>query len=179
MKEMDNGIVLPADVIAGREVPGWCGPACLAHVALHFGIEDWGEKKIGEAIGASVEKGTGHEQMLKGVKLMGLEGEWVKKTLEELDTIRQKEGAQVILNWMTGEKEEDDGHYSIFDGFCTIGPDETPGITLNDPEWVGSFRIMERQKFEDVWYDIDQKGEVKEGYALIIRNPSPQQPQTA
>lgn len=102
------------------------------------------------------------EDMLKGVAMLGLTGEWVQKELDELKN-EIDGGASVIVNWMSGPDPKADGHYS-----CLSNATKDT-VTLQDPEWIGSLKIMHRKLFEGIWWDIDENGNKQEKWALVVK----------
>jgi ABC-type bacteriocin/lantibiotic exporter with double-glycine peptidase domain len=166
-------------ITIGRKEPGWCGPAAIHNVARRLGIEVT-EEKIAEVMGTTQEAGTSHEGMIKGCEWLGLKGWWKKfpsseESISELEKM-VKRGSMIILDWMSGPNELEDGHYSEFFGTMMQGGEKS--IILGDPEWVGSIRIIRIKDFLRVWYDtpIDREGKIPnylENYALIIEKHEP------
>jgi len=106
--------------------------------------------------------GTNGDQMLAGAVMLGFTGEWVQKSLDDLSLDKQ-EGCAVILNWMSGGNDQEDGHYSPLEWA------DKDVVVIQDPEWIGSIKIMNRQMFERVWYDITETGEKQEKWALVVK----------
>ena len=161
-------------ITKGRKVAGWCGPAAIHNVVHRLGIEV-SEEEVAKVMGTTPEAGTSHEGMLAACKYLGLEAEWRKfpATMEAFDELEEitKKGNLIILDWMSGPNEIEDGHYSEFFGIMPQGGEKA--VILGDPEWVGSIRIIRAKDFLRVWYDtsVDQNGKITkylENFALII-----------
>ena len=151
-----------AEIIKGRYKPGMCGPACLAWACYELTDYYPSQKQIAREMGINEEWGTTGEEMLKGVAMLGLTGEWVQKGLDEL----KKEldgGSSVIVNYMSGPNQQEDGHYSVLSNATR------DTVTLQDPEWIGSLKIMHRKLFEGIWWDVTETGEKLEKWALIVK----------
>lgn len=145
----------------GRLVSSCCGPASLRIAAENLGIPVNERELVNKLY--DPEWGTDGEKMLEGVAMLGLQGAWVKdKDLSNLARMVKTGDYQVILSWMTGEDHKEDGHYS-----CLVDANEE-NIILADPEWIGSIKIMDRKRFEEVWWDLDEDDEKQEKWALVI-----------
>ena len=99
--------------------------------------------------------------MVRGLSLLGLSGEWVQQSLDELNNLR-KSGQSVIVNYMSGPNDAEDGHYSVL-----YAVTETT-VAINNPEWVGMITIFRREDFEKIWYDIAEDGTRQERWALVV-----------
>ena len=151
------------EIIRGREEPEWCGPATLAFSAREQGLPYPSQKDLAEKI-YDPSWGTDGDAMIVGCRLLGLSGEWVQKELDELNTLR-KQGASVIVSYMSGQNETEDGHYSVLSAV-------TEKIeALQDPEWTGKITIFRREDFEKIWFDMDEDGNRQERWALVITKP--------
>lgn len=145
----------------GRLAKGWCGPASIRIAAgyLGMGVDE-------AALAAKIydpEWGTSGEAMLEGIVMLGLHGMWVNSlSLDTLTKMVKLQNYQVILNWMDGENFKEDGHYGVL-----IDADKE-NVILADSEWIGSIKIVDRKKFEEIWFDLDEDGERQERYALVI-----------
>jgi predicted double-glycine peptidase len=139
------------EIMEPRKEAGWCGPATLHHVGKCFGVTKYSQEDIAKAIGTD-DNGTTIEQMLKGVEILGLKGEWKVLTFEDLEKYKS-EGAQIIVSWMEGSDPNEDGHYSVFEDYAIVGGQEC--IVLNDPDWIGLLKVIKKKSFYDVWYDIE------------------------
>jgi len=151
------------EIIVGREVAGFCGPACLAHVAKEQGVGALSQSALASEI-YDPNWGTDGEAMLRGLTLLGLSGEWRQQSLNELNEERKK-GHSVIVNYMSGPNDAEDGHYSVL-----YAVTETT-VAINNPEWVGMITIFRREDFERIWYDIAEDGARQERWALVITRP--------
>src|SRR3990167_8310130 len=138
------------EIIEGRIFPGACGPACLAHVAKEQGVFPLSQTELATHI-YDPSWGTDGEAMVRGLSLLGLSGEWVQQSLDELNNLR-KSGQSVIVNYMSGPNDAEDGHYSVL-----YAVTETT-VAINNPEWVGMITIFRREDFEKIWYDIAEDG---------------------
>ena len=148
------------EIIEGREVAGWCGEACLNHVAKEQGVFPISQSDLARQI-YDPSWGTDGEAMLQGVSLLGLSGEWVQENLDSLNDYR-RQGASIIVNYISGPDEQADGHYAVLYAVTkTI-------VALNNPEWTGMITIFRREDFEKIWYDVDQEGNRQENWALVV-----------
>lgn len=166
------------EVIIGRKARGFCGPACLAHLALSLGYPEYDQDRFVSELKISAHDlehnptfGTTHAQLLEGLSLVG-NVEEVEESLShhvDLDDLedRRTQGAKILVNWMSGDITDEDGHYSIFEGFIMV--DGIEYVKINDPEWVGAIRLIPRDEFEDKWFDVDTSlGERYNRYAIIV-----------
>lgn len=135
-----------------HEKPGWCGPGVIQRIADYEEMA-FSQFELAEMMGTTNEEGTSQENMLKGAKQIGLEAFPVKGLgIEELSTLLDNH--YIIVDWMDGEDDNEDGHYSILEKV------EDGKVYLKDAE-------MTAEEFEKKWYDID--GGVKSvRWAMII-----------
>lgn len=132
---------------------GYCGPMALEWVAQQKGL-DYTQERLAEICGTTTKDGTTHEAMLAGAREMGfrafrLQGLYIEGLAELLNH------HYVIVNWMDGDNEADNGHYSRLEKV------EDGIVYLNDTK-------MPIDEFEKKWYDIED-GEWVEKWSLIIR----------
>jgi len=145
----------------GRLYAGSCGPASLRIAAENLGVPV-SEQVLYDKL-YDPEWGTDGHAMLKGVAMLGLHGMWVGSlSLDTLAKMAKLQNYQVVLNYMDGPNHKEDGHYSVL-----VDADKD-NVILADPEWIGSIKIMDRKKFESVWWDLDEDGGKQERYALVI-----------
>lgn len=150
-----------SEIIEGQFIDGACGPACLAHCCRRFGILI-DQVHVADRMGLDPEYGASHKQMIECAKSLGLEATVASHyTLDQLQA-EKKSGKEIIINFMSGGSEDDDGHYSVFEG----ATDDV--VLLNDPSWYGAICLWRRNDFEACWYDITQKGERVAQWALIL-----------
>ena len=148
-------------VPVGRLKEGQCGPASLRIAAEYLGVAA-DEAKLTKKL-YDPEWGTDGNAMLEGVAMLGLHGMWLQNmSLDTLVKMVKLKDYQVILSWMSGENYKEDGHYSV------LVDASNDNIILADPEWIGSIKIMDRKKFEEVWFDLDTEGNVEARWALVI-----------
>jgi ABC-type bacteriocin/lantibiotic exporter with double-glycine peptidase domain len=154
--------MIEREPMKSQESSGWCGPACVQEVLERKGIKV-GQRELSKIMGTTDEFGTSHEQMVEGLKHFNLEVE--ATTDKDLDSLNQhiKKGDLVILNWMSGPNQDEDGHYSIMEG-CN-----KKLIAINNPDWMGSYNIIRRQDFEDIWFDIEKDSRLIKRWSLIIK----------
>jgi hypothetical protein len=153
---------MPIEIIKPRTKVGYCGPASLAWACYELTGYYPSQKHIATEIEMDEAWGTNGDQMLAGAVMLGFTGEWVQKSLDDLSLDKQ-EGCAVILNWMSGGNDQEDGHYSPLEWA------DKDVVVIQDPEWIGSIKIMNRQMFERVWYDITETGEKQEKWALVVK----------
>ncbi len=139
-----------------RETPGLCGSASLKMVLDYWGVRVSEAETVRKA-GASKEKGTTKEGLLKAAKHFGFRvSSKEKSSLADLKYFIKRK-IPVIVDWFS----EDEGHYSI-----VVGLDKK-NIWLMDPELPGK-RKMSREKFLRVWFDFPGKF-IKNPKDLILR----------
>jgi len=135
---------------------GWCGPVCLQWIAKKEGLF-YGQDELAHIMGTTHEEGTSHEQMIKAANFIGLQafplqGAPIEVISELLPT------HHVIVNWMDGPNDADDGHYSILkevkDGMVHLGDTS-----------------MKVEDFEHKWYDIEKESRVNRWAMIVKRTP--------
>jgi len=134
-------------------VEGWCGVEALQYVIEEENM--WfSQPDLARILGTTHENGTSHEQMIEGARKIGLQCEGFSN-IPTLILPILSETNYIIVNWMDGPNEKDDGHYSVF--YSTDGRK----ITLMD-------RTMPVQEFEKKWYDITPEGRV-DHWAMLVK----------
>jgi len=147
-----------------RDVQGWCGPAVLA-MALEAVSISVSQSELAKIAPYDPDWGTDHEAMLAGARAF-VPGayEVIGKSLEELGQLAQNNA--VILNFMDGTGNGQDGHYVLLDRLTEND------IVVVDPNPIssvdGGFRKIKRDWFEKHFWDINRGGKVVERWALII-----------
>ncbi len=126
-----------------RQTPGFCGPASLKIVLDFYGIPVT-EAKIAKLAGASRNKGTTREGLIRAAKHFGFRV-FLKKnsTLSDIKGFIKK-GIPVIIDWFL----EDDGHYSV------VADIDDKYILLVDPAFKNGKRKIPIEKFFRVWFDF-------------------------
>ena len=131
-----------------RETPGLCGPASLKMVMDYYGVSV-SEAEIAEAAGATKERGTKIEGLIKAARHFGFKT-FVKKnsSLGDLEYFVKRK-VPVIVDWFS----EDDGHYSV-----VVDIDEK-NVVLMDPELRKILIYVRRRKFSRetflrIWFDF-------------------------
>lgn len=145
-----------------RQAPGLCGPASLKMVFDYYGVSV-SEKEIAKLAGASKEKGTSIEGLIKAAKHFGFQVFLKKKS--SLDDLRYfiKRKIPVIVDWFF----EDEGHYSV------VVDIDKKNIVLMDPTLRKILiyirrRKMSLEKFLRVWFDFPGNY-IREPKDLILR----------
>ena len=138
------------------QTPGLCGPASLKMVFDYYGVSV-SERKIAKVAGATREKGTTKEGLIKAAKHFGF-----KVFLKENSTFYDlryfvKKKIPVIVDWFL----EDEGHYSVVVGL------NRKNITLMDPT-LKRERKISTEKFLRIWFDFPGKF-IKKPKDLILR----------
>jgi len=138
------------------QTPGLCGPASLKMVFDYYGVSV-SERKIAKVAGATREKGTTKEGLIKAAKHFGF-----KVFLKENSTFYDlryfvKKKIPVIVDWFL----EDEGHYSVVVGL------NRKNITLMDPT-LKRERKISTEKFLRIWFDFPGKF-IKKPNDLILR----------
>jgi predicted double-glycine peptidase len=137
-----------------QEESGWCGPACLAHIAKYEGLH-YTQAQLARILGTNSEDGTSHYQMFCGALEIGLQATQVRDA--SLDMLAEVlPNFHVIVNWMTGTNEAEDGHYDLI-------KDITKDMVHLQEE------TMFRGTFEKYWYDIGKEGRVNRWAMLVKR----------
>ena len=138
-----------------HQAEGWCGPSCLQFVARNEGLF-FAQDQLARILGTTHENGTDHYQMFCGAIKIGLQPTQVLgMKIETLAEVLPQ--YHVIVNWMDGDNEADDGHYSVLKGIT----EDT--VILED-------RILKMEDFEKKWYDIEKEGRVNRWAMLVKRN---------
>ncbi len=129
-----------------RQTPGLCGPASLKMVFDYYGVSV-SEAEIAEIAGASREKGTSIEGLVRAAKHFGFRV--LLKEGATLDDLKHfvKRKIPVIVGWFF----EDEGHYSVV---VDIN-DKT--LILRDPSLKKGVRKMPVERFLRVWFDFPGK----------------------
>ncbi len=136
-----------------REQEGWCGPVVLQWVAKEEGLI-YSQFELVKLMGTTNKDGTNHDQLFRGASIIGLLSlPVVNVPIEQLGALTK--GCHVIVNWMDGPNEEDDGHYSL------LKKVEGDRVFLND-------RAMKVGTFNKKWYDIEN-GKRINNWSLLIR----------
>jgi len=136
-----------------QERDGWCGPACLQFIAREHGIPTT-QSELARIMHTSHEGGTGHYEMFCGAMEIGLQptqtlGMMVETLAELLPNY------YVVVDWMTGTNESDDGHYDL------LHKVENEKVYLNDA-------TMTIEEFNSKWYDIESDGKRVDKWAMIV-----------
>jgi len=135
-----------------QEAEGWCGPGVLQWVAKQEGLS-FTQSELAEVMNTSVKDGTSHEQMVEGLKYIGLKGFPLEGLrIGELGILLKD--YHVIVNWMSGPNDADDGHYALIDKV------ENGIVYLNDA-------TIPIPDFEKNWYDIEDGKRVNR-WALVV-----------
>lgn len=136
-----------------QEQDGWCGAACIQAITRQRGMT-YSQSEIATICGTSIEDGTSHYQMFCGGIKLGLQPTQVQDVdINFLKEVLPK--FHVIVNWMDGPNDADDGHYSLLKSVT----EDT--IILEDQE-------MKMEDFEKKWYDIEKEGRVNR-WAMIVK----------
>lgn len=134
-------------------VEGWCGVEALQWVAeqelLYFT-----QSELARILGTTHENGTSHDQMIQGTRRIGLLCEGFSN-LQTCMLPRLLQSNYIIVNWMQGPNEQEDGHYS-------------PLLNIDQHMIYLKDAVMSLKEFEQKWYDITDEGRVDQ-WALIIK----------
>ncbi len=134
------------------EEESFCGPVCLQIVAQQEGLF-YTSSQLTRITGTN-DNGTSHYQMFSGAfeiglcptQVQGMEIETFAKILPHY---------HVIVNWMSGPNDMEDGHYSVLrevkDGMVYLS-DTTISIT----------------QFKKSWYDFEEERRV-DRWAIMIK----------
>ncbi len=139
-----------------RQTPSLCGPASLKMVFDYYGVSV-SEAEIAKIAGASREKGTSIEGLVKAAKHFGFRV-FLKEgaTLDDLKYF-VKRRIPVIVDWFS----EDEGHYSVVVGI------DSKNIILMDPELKGKRKIP-LEKFFRIWFDFPGDY-IKDSNEMVLR----------
>ena len=145
-----------------RETPGLCGPASLKMILDYYRVSV-SEQDLAKAAGATKEKGTSVQGLIKAAKRFGF-----KVFLKENSTLNDlkyfiKRNIPVIVDWFA----EDDGHYSIV---VDINKKE---VVLMDPALRKILVYIRRRKFSPeiffrIWFDFPGKF-IRKEKDLVLR----------
>jgi len=149
------------EIIRGREVKDWCGPASLSW-AIHLLGEHAEQGLIASLAGSDHVWGTTGEGLQRSAEELGYTAHWAQVPLETLEQ-KRKEGASIIINFMDGENEQEDGHYAVLRKLTPVW------IVLDDPSLDGRITIFRRNDFEQRWFDVTEEGEKQWGWAMVVQ----------
>lgn len=135
-----------------HEQPGFCGPGVIQQIASYEGIAI-SQSELARIMQTTIQAGTSQKNLHEGAKSIGLKAFQLKGLdIEELSTLLEHH--HIVVNWMDGENEQEDGHYSLLDRV------ENGLVYLNDA-------TMPVNKFEERWYDFEE-GERVNRWSLIV-----------
>ncbi len=136
-----------------KEREGWCGPNVIQQIAEKEGI-DITQSKLAESMNTSEKEGTTHDDLVRGARKLGLKSTPIRGLdIEELGHFTKS--YHVVVNWMDGENDKDDGHYGI------LSRVENGMVYLNDA-------TMSIEQFKKKWYDVEANGQRIDKWAMII-----------
>jgi len=131
-----------------KETPGLCGPASLKMVLDYYGIMV-GEAELAKIVGATPEKGTSIDGLIKGARHFGFQAFFkYGSTVSDLRYFVKRD-IPPIVDWFS----EDDGHYSVVVNVTD------KDIILMDPALrkilvYARKRKMPIEKFQRIWFDF-------------------------
>ncbi len=134
-----------------RETPGLCGPASLKMVMDYYGVSV-SEAEIAKIAGATKEKGTSINGLIKAAKHFGFRAFFKKNSsLDDLNYFMKRK-IPVIVDWFF----EDDGHYSV------VVDVDKDNVILMDPALRKLLIYIRRRKFSKetflrIWFDFPGK----------------------
>ena len=135
-----------------NEQEGFCGPAVIQDIIHREGMFAT-QSEIADACRTTNKDGTTHLGLLMGAREMGLRVFKVQGLrIDQLADFLPKH--HIVVNWMDGEDEENDGHYSLFEKI------EDNKVYLHDY----TFTVEE---FDKKWYDID-RGQRVNRWAMLV-----------
>ena len=127
-----------------REVKGRCGPASLKMLFSHFD-RHLSEDELSRLSKCHPVTGTPHANMINAARKLGFYVfEKPNSNLSEVDLIINACKLPVIANWF----DEDEGHYSVVRGL------DSKSIYLADPSCRSAIHKLNRDFFNDVWFDF-------------------------
>jgi ABC-type bacteriocin/lantibiotic exporter with double-glycine peptidase domain len=136
-----------------QERDGWCGPAALQLITREHGLT-YSQSELATLMGTTEEFGTSHYQMFCGAIKLGLQPTQVLG--QPIETIAKAlPDFHVIVNWMTGTNETDDGHYDYL-------------RKIEDGKVYLTADTMTIEEFNSKWYDIED-GKRIERWAMIVK----------
>lgn len=135
-----------------HEQSGWCGPGVIQQIASYEGMT-FSQSELAQIMQTTIQDGTSQKNLHEGAKSIGLKAFPLKGLdIEELATLLDNH--YIVVNWMDGENEDDDGHYSLLDRV------ENGLVYLND-------NTVPINEFEEKWYDFEEGKRVNK-WSLII-----------
>ena len=137
-----------------------CGPATMYLLGKIEGIGIT-EKDIVEAVRPNALWGTSHEEMQTIARGMGFAPVTYENATVEFIEKQKENGADVVVDWMSGEDEENDGHYSLVDHV------DDKEIVLNDT-LAGAFVKIPHNEFQKIWWDTDLDEKPVRGWCMIL-----------
>src|SRR3989338_1876532 len=129
-----------------KQIPGYCGPACLKMVLNFFGV-DKNLNELGKMMKTREYKhpaGSTGESMVKVAKKFGLDGfvkDWSQ--LKDIREYVQHSKIPVILSWFSGYES----HFSV------IVKIDNEYIYHLDPEY-DTLRKMSFKRLASVWFEF-------------------------
>ncbi len=135
-----------------HEQEGFCGPTVLQWVAKEEGIIKT-QTELAELMGTTNKDGTPPDKMVECAKKIGLTAYPAKGAdIESLGELLDNH--HIIVDWMSGPNENDDGHYSELEKV------DKGMVYLKDA-------TMTVEEFDKRFYDIDD-GKRSDRWAMII-----------
>lgn len=130
-------------VKAFKQLPSFCGPACLQKIFHYYGVEA-SQKEIAKVAGTTLSVGTGKRGIFKAAKFFGFKAQQFNDVkLSQLRKWNQK-GIPVMLDYYKVDARPDT-HYSVL---LDITKNK---VTYLDPEDAKIHRVTTTY-FERVWF---------------------------
>lgn len=135
-----------------HEQEGFCGPGVIQRIASCEGMA-FSQSELAQIMKTTNREGTSQKNLHEGSKSIGLKAFQLKGLeIEELSTLLEHH--YIVVNWMDGPNDKDDGHYSLLDRV------ENGIVYLNDA-------VMPVNEFEEKWYDFEE-GKRVDRWSLIV-----------
>lgn len=130
-----------------RQTKGFCGPSSVRMILDYYGIKK-SENAVAKLIGATRKSGCTPEQILMGVKKLGLDSYYKKNSsVVEMGELLKKD-IPIIIYWT----KNGEGHYSVVFGI------EKGRILIADPRMKKKV-FLKSKYFLEIWKDPESDDE--------------------
>lgn len=137
-----------------QEQEGYCGPAVLQDIIHQEGMFAT-QSEIADVCRTTNKDGTSHLGLLMGARELGLKVFKVQGLrIDQLADFLPKH--YVVVDWMTGDDEAEDGHYEQIEKI------ENGKIYLIEGE------VFDIETFDKKWYDFDKDGVRIDRWAMLV-----------
>jgi|SRR3989344_1959798 len=151
------------NIMPGREVQNWCGPACISTALARLGLPT-SQTNLASRLDHQEDYGDilASESIQLGAKAIWVQG----VPLDHLSQLVSANHCQVVVCWMS-DVDDDSNHFSLLE---LVTPEY---IVLNDPDLCGMIKILRRSDFINRWWAPDSAEENGRSphWSLVLQNP--------